>query len=72
MILAYDPDIPKEFQKILFQASGNTQGLLWQLNGKNLGLANKPYSWQVQKGKFNLFLISEKNRNIQSVSFEVR
>lgn len=72
MILAYDPDIPKEFQKILFQASGNTQGLLWQLNGKNLGLAIKPYSWQVQKGKFNLFLISEKNRNIQSVSFEVR
>jgi penicillin-binding protein 1C len=72
MIVAYDPDIPEDFQKILFQAKGNTQGLFWNLNDKVLGDATKSHSWQVQKGKFKLQLIKPNNQIIQSLSFEVR
>jgi len=54
-ILALDPDIPVERQRVLFEAQA-AAGLQWQLDGKLLGPADRSYSWQPTPGPHELML----------------
>ena len=71
-IFAYDPDIPFPHQKILFRLNVYQTGWKWILNKKNLGNANEPFFWDVEKGVFVLELIDETGKDLDKVNFEVR
>lgn len=72
-IMALDPDIPPERQRVPFQLSGPSgEGWHWQLNQKILGPASKPYLWLPLPGKHRLALVDTHRHEIESVRFEVR
>jgi penicillin-binding protein 1C len=54
-ILALDPDIPPDRQRVLFEAQA-AHGLQWQLNGQLLGPADRSFSWQPTPGAHELVL----------------
>jgi penicillin-binding protein 1C len=54
-ILALDPDIPPDRQRVLFEAQA-AHGLQWQLNGQLLGPADRSFSWQPTPGAHELAL----------------
>lgn len=72
-IIALDPDIPPERQRILFQLSGKPgTGWRWQINGKPLGPASQTQHWRPQPGKHRLTLVDTHMREIEAIQFEVR
>ena len=71
-VIALDPDIPPELQKILFHAQPARQGLKWILNGRFVASAGKAFAWNPMAGKFHLALIDEEDRVLDSVHFKVR
>jgi penicillin-binding protein 1C len=70
-IIALDPDIPADRQRLFFQAQA-PNGLAWQLDGAPLGPATGDFSWQPLAGTHQLALIDAQNKAIDSVSFQVR
>ena len=72
-IIALDPDIPPERQRILLQLSGQAdQGWLWRLDGQALGSATRELLWRPSPGRHRLALVEATGRELESVSFEVR
>jgi len=72
-IFAWDPDIPVESQKILFEAKNYNPKWSWILNDSVLGRAKGPWAWKPnQNGKFELALIDERKKVLDKVQFEVR
>jgi penicillin-binding protein 1C len=71
-IIALDPDIPSEDQKLFFEARLNTKDLQWKLDGQNLGDAGGLMLWTPVPGKHALELVDTTDRTIDSVAFEVR
>jgi penicillin-binding protein 1C len=69
-ILALDPDIPPDRQRVLFEAQA-AQGLQWQLNGQPLGPADRPYSWQPTPGAHEL-LLTDGRTIVARATFHVR
>jgi penicillin-binding protein 1C len=72
LIVAIDPDIPNSLQRILFRSQGDTRNLFWMLNHKILGSAKLSFPWIVQKGKYQLSLISGSSQILETIHFEVR
>lgn len=70
-ILAYDPDIPAEHQRILFRAEGADK-LHWQLDGKILGDAEQTWFWLPQVGRHRLAVVARDGQVMASTAFEVR
>jgi penicillin-binding protein 1C len=68
-ILALDPDIPPERQRVLLRAQG--AGLRWQLDGKPLGRGNE-LPWLPWPGRHQLQLADAGGRVLDSVRVEVR
>ena len=66
-MFAIDPDIPPAAQRITFEGEHGK----WVLDGKPLGSAER-VRWAPWPGRHRLALLGGDNRELQSVSFEVR
>jgi penicillin-binding protein 1C len=71
-VIALDPDIPPELQKIFFIMQTPQEGANWVLNGRSLPPSGKATPWSPHSGKHHLALQDEEGRPIDSVRFEVR
>jgi penicillin-binding protein 1C len=64
--------MPRERQRIVFSAQGQSDGLRWVLNGRDLGLARGPTHWAPASGRYLLSLSDAGGATIDSVRFQVR
>jgi penicillin-binding protein 1C len=71
-IIALDPDIPSEDQKLFFEAGHNSDNLQWKLDGREIGNARELCLWIPVPGKHALTLVDAEDRIVDSVAFEVR
>ena len=72
VIIALDPDIPVDNQKVLFTARGVGQGS-FQLDERDLGPADQPLGWQPEPGSHQLRLRRQDDgRVLDTVHFQVR
>lgn len=72
-IVAWDPDISPEFQKMIFEAKNYNNNWIWKLNGKSLGSAKGPLHWSPKEnGKFELALTDQNKKVLDQIQFEVR
>jgi penicillin-binding protein 1C len=72
-IIALDPDIPADLQKVFFlsQPHGNSQR--WLLNEHPVTeTSGSMFCWSPQAGAYTLTLYDEEGRAVDSVRFEVR
>ncbi|HEY8100845.1 MAG TPA: penicillin-binding protein 1C [Burkholderiaceae bacterium] len=70
-IIAIDPDIPEDRQRVFFQAQAG-KDLLWRLDGNVLAAANTTYSWRPMFGKHHLELLNQQGSTLDSIDFHVR
>ncbi len=68
-IIAVDPDIPAEAQRVEFQADGGAAGLQWRLDGEPVPGA--PF-WRPVPGRWRLTLEDGDGAILDEVRFEVR
>ena len=68
MILAIDPDIPRERQQLHFRARNPPAGATWQLDGVTM----TGEAWPLTRGKHRLSLIDTGGAAIDQIEFEVR
>ncbi len=71
-VIALDPDIPEENQKLFFEAQPAVASLRWVLDGNSLGSAASVMLWTPARGKHSLVLEDSRGRVVDSVEFEVR
>jgi penicillin-binding protein 1C len=71
-IIALDPDIADEHQRVVFQASPVLPGLQWRIGDTVLADAHGRAAWSPLPGKHTLFLENEDGQALASVPFEVR
>jgi penicillin-binding protein 1C len=71
-IIALDPDIPEDQQKLFFEADPKDSSLRWRLDGEDIGTAGSVLLWGPQSGKHVLELVDTTTQAFDSVSFEVR
>jgi len=71
-IIALDPDIPFERQRVGFNAASAPVGVTWELDGVKLGNAARPASWFPMPGRHLLRLVDAKGTALDEVAFEVR
>jgi penicillin-binding protein 1C len=72
MVIALDPDIPGEQQKLFFEAKPHGDGLQWMLNGRVIGGAGELLLWTPVPGTHELSLLDDSDRILDSVTFLVR
>ena len=71
-IVALDPDIPPDAQKLRFAAApGQPAGARWRLDGRPLGPAT-PRAWALWPGAHRLELQDSRGKVLDAVAFEVR
>jgi penicillin-binding protein 1C len=70
-IVAIDPDIPPQQQRMTFRASSTSPNVEWRLDGQALGRGAK-IDWPVWPGKHELELRDRAGALIDQVRFEVR
>jgi penicillin-binding protein 1C len=70
-IIAIDPDIPEQLQRVMFQAQAG-QGMRWRLNKAILGTADAQLPWRPMPGEHRLELVDGDDKPIAAVQFEVR
>jgi penicillin-binding protein 1C len=71
-VIALDPDIPQEQQKVFFEAESGNNALSWILDGHMVGPANSTYLWTPSLGRHSLELAGAGNKIQDSITFEVR
>ena len=71
-VIALDPDIPRELQKIFFVAQTSENDFRWVLNGKPMKEAGKTTPWTPEAGKYTLAIADEDEKILDYVYFEVR
>jgi penicillin-binding protein 1C len=69
-VLAIDPDIPENCQKVLFRAEPESE-YRWKLNGRVIGKGSQ-ILWKPVIGEHQLVLIGDKISETQNVHFIVR
>ncbi|MDP2156183.1 MAG: penicillin-binding protein 1C [Nitrospirota bacterium] len=72
MIIAMDPDIPEDQQRVFFEADATGDHLHWRLNSTELGRASEIISWKPVPGTYTISLIDAKAAIIDSVNFIVK
>lgn len=70
-IIALDPDIPPEAQRVRFEATVPTEGLAWRLDGEALDLGPEGL-WKPRHGRHRLVLTDGRGEELDRVQFEVR
>jgi penicillin-binding protein 1C len=71
-VIALDPDIPGELQKIFFISQTHEDDLRWVLNGMPLEAVGKAIPWSPRAGKYFLAIAKENQKVLDYVYFEVR
>ena len=71
-IIALDPDIPPDRQRLVFEAQGSAPGMRWVLDGKSIARAAGPFAWAPRAGRHRLALVDAAGRRLDTVTFEVR
>jgi penicillin-binding protein 1C len=71
-IIALDPDIPWDQQKVFFESQPQSDSCAWILDGSNLGFAGSVLMWTPERGKHTLALVDRSSRILDTVFFEVR
>ncbi len=71
-IIAWDPDIPAERQKVFFEAQPQSAELTWELDGKPIGTAESLIFWSPLSGRHMLKLVSEAGETVDAVQFTVK
>jgi len=71
-VIALDPDIPSELQKVFFIAQTNERSLRWVLNNITIGVVDKPLSWAPKPGSHLLAIVDGAEKIVDSVHFEVK
>lgn len=68
-IIAVDPDIPFDHQRVRFEATGTGPNLQWRLNGEPLADGDL---WRPQPGRWLLTLHDANGMQLDAIRFEVR
>lgn len=71
-IIALDPDIPEDQQRLFFESRPSDPTLRWALDGTDLGPAGSVLIWNPIRGAHRLRLVDASHRILDSVNFEVR
>lgn len=71
-IIALDPDMPKNYQKVFFKAKTGGEQLSFWLNEQQLASAQQDYPWQPKRGRYLLQLKNLQEQVRAEVRFEVR
>lgn len=71
-VMALDPDIPGERQKIFFEAKPRARSLRWLVDGAVIGDAAGRPSWPLSAGMHSAALVDADNRVVDRVGFIVR
>ena len=71
-IIALDPDIPSEQQRVVFRAGRGGNVARWVLDGIQRCGAGEPCLWQPVSGHHRLALVDPSGRTLDRVTFEVR
>lgn len=73
-ILALDPDIPEEQQRVPLRAEGGVGALAWILDGEPLGerARNRPLFIRPAPGRHRLALVDREGNELDAVTFQVR
>ena len=69
-VIALDPDIPPERQRLQFEASGGGE-LRWRIDGRELGRGAR-WAWLPWPGRHRLELTDARGQVLDSLQFEVR
>jgi penicillin-binding protein 1C len=72
VVIALDPDIPLQHQKVPLQAAGMRQGMVLELDGVRLGPAVRTHRWQPKPGRHRLVLAAADGKPLHDVRFTVR
>ncbi|MGQ0656642.1 MAG: transglycosylase domain-containing protein [Chromatiales bacterium] len=70
MVIALDPDIPVDRQRLFFNAEPASPSLAWRLDGEQVRSAQQ--GWQPRHGAHELTLVDCGGRVLHKVSFTVR
>ena len=71
-VIALDPDIPPDDQKLFFEARPASSDLRWILNGQDVGSAGSLQLWSPRRGNYGLSLVDSNNRILDAITFLVR
>ena len=71
-IIALDPDIPPQLQRVPIEVGGDPSGLRVRVGRTVLGDATKPILWQPRRGRHQLVLEDASGRALDRVSLLVR
>ena len=71
-VIALDPDIPQELQKIFFISQTHENDFRWVLNGAPMEGVGKTIPWTPKTGKYSLALAEGDEKILDYVYFEVR
>jgi penicillin-binding protein 1C len=72
LIVALDPDIPANVQRVPFLARGDTERLVFTLDGARVAPANTQFLWPPQAGAHRLSLVDTDGAVVDQVLFTVR
>ena len=71
-VIAFDPDIPVDRQRVAFVASAGAGGSRWMLDHKTLGSVNGVMLWTPSPGVHTLALADSMGRPLDTATFRVR
>jgi len=71
-VLAVDPDIPPELQKVFFVSQIHEDDFQWVLNGSTLQMKGRTIPWTPKTGKYHLAIADKDEKVLDYVYFEVR
>ena len=71
-VIALDPDIPSELQRIFFISQTSENDFRWVLNGSPMEAVGKTIPWNPKAGKFFLAIADGEEKILDYVYFEVR
>jgi penicillin-binding protein 1C len=71
-MIALDPDIPAELQKIFFIAQTSENDFQWVLNDAPMEAVGKTIPWTPKTGKYSLAIAEKGGKILDYICFEVR
>ena len=71
-VIAVDPDIPPDLQKVFFVSQTDENNLQWVLNGTPMEKVGKKIPWTPKEGKYSLAIADKDEKVLDYVYFEVR
>ncbi|HAR95951.1 MAG TPA: penicillin-binding protein 1C, partial [Deltaproteobacteria bacterium] len=71
-LIAMDPDIPDELQRVPLRFEGEGRQYEWVIDGDRTGVFSKLLLWKPRLGTHEVSIVDGSNQVIDSVTFAVR